>query len=159
VSDPDPLRPARLTRRRLLDALLATSAGALLVSIAYPVWRFLSPPRVAEPTTRQVEAGTVDDPEIREKGYKIVRFGAEPVILIRVGGDEFRAFAATCTHLDCIVEYQRAEKRIWCNCHGGEYDLRGRNVAGPPPRPLERFEVNRIARGPGEPATLVVSRA
>jgi cytochrome b6-f complex iron-sulfur subunit len=150
---------ARVTRRRLLDWMLGTSTGALLLSIAYPVVRFLSPPRVPEATTRRVEAGPVNDPELIERGFKIVRFGAEPVILIRVAEDDFRAFSATCTHLDCIVEYQRAERRIWCNCHNGEYDLTGRNVAGPPPRPLERYEVNRVARGPREPADLVVSRS
>lgn len=149
---------APVTRRRLLDWMLGTSAGALLVSMLYPIVRYLSPPRVPEATTRRVEAGAVDDPELVERGFKILRFGAEPVILIRLAEDDFRAFSATCTHLDCIVEYQQGKRRIWCNCHNGEYDLTGRNVAGPPPRPLERFEVNRVARGPGKPATLVVSR-
>jgi Rieske Fe-S protein len=150
--------PRLLSRRSLLDWMLGTSAGALLVSITYPVLRYLSPPRVPEATTRQVEAGPVNDPELLGRGFKIVRFGAEPVILIRVGEDDFRAFSATCTHLDCIVEYQRAERRIWCNCHGGQYDLTGRNVAGPPPRPLERYQVNRVARGPRQPDELVVTR-
>ncbi len=148
-----------LSRRSLLDWMLATSAGALVLSIAYPVMRYLSPPRVPEATTHQVDAGTVSDPEFSERGFKIVRFGGEPVLLVRVAEDDFRAFSATCTHLACIVEYQRAERRIWCNCHNGEYDLTGRNVAGPPPRPLERFEVNRVARGSGQPDALVVSRA
>jgi cytochrome b6-f complex iron-sulfur subunit len=151
-------RSPLLSRRSLLDWMLSTSAGALLVSIAYPVLRYLSPPRVPEATTRQVEAGAVDDPELMQRGFKIVRFGAEPVILIRVAQDDFRAFSATCTHLACIVEYQRAESRIWCNCHGGQYDLTGRNVAGPPPRPLERYDVNRVAREPGQPDGLVVTR-
>ena len=151
--------PRLLSRRSLLDWMLGTSAGALLLSIAYPVLRYLSPPRVPEATTRQVEAGAVNDPELLQRGFKIVRFGAEPVILIRAAEDDFRAFSATCTHLACIVEYQRAERRIWCNCHSGEYDLTGRNVAGPPPRPLERYEVNRVARGPGQPDALVVTRA
>jgi cytochrome b6-f complex iron-sulfur subunit len=154
---PVPRNP--LTRRRFLDWLLGSSAGALVLSIAYPVVRYLSPPRVPEATTRQVDAGPVNAPDLLERGFKIVRFGGEPVILIRVAEDDFRAFSATCTHLDCIVEYQRGPRRIWCNCHNGEYDLTGRNVAGPPPRPLERFEVNRVARSPGEPPTLVVSRA
>jgi cytochrome b6-f complex iron-sulfur subunit len=149
----------RFSRRRFLDWLLGTSAGALCLSIAYPVVRFLSPPRVPESTTRQVEAGPEDDPELLQRGFKILRFGADPVILVRVAEDDFRAFSATCTHLDCIVEYRPALQRIWCNCHNGQYDLTGRNVAGPPPRPLTRFEVNRVARGPGQPATLVVSRS
>jgi Rieske Fe-S protein len=157
--DTQPPGRGSVTRRRLLDWMLGTSTGALLLSIAYPLVRFLSPPRVPEATTRRVEAGPVNDPELIERGFKIVRFGAEPVILIRVAEDDFRAFSATCTHLDCIVEYQRAEQRIWCNCHNGQYDLTGRNVAGPPPRPLERYEVNRVARGPREPQALVVSRS
>jgi cytochrome b6-f complex iron-sulfur subunit len=156
-SDVEP--PRLLSRRSLLDWMLGTSAGALLHSNAYPVLRYLSPPRVPEATTREVEAGAVNDPELLQRGFKIVRFGAEPVILIRVAEDDFRAFSATCTHLACIVEYQLAERRIWCNCHSGHYDLTGVNVAGPPPRPLERYEVNRVARGPGQPDALVVTQA
>jgi len=30
---------------------------------------------------------------------------------------------------------------IWCACHNGKYDLNGRNVSGPPPRPLDEFKV------------------
>jgi Rieske Fe-S protein len=150
--------PRLVSRRSLLDWMLGTSAGALLLSIGYPVLRYLSPPRVPEATTRQVEAGAVNDPELLQRGFKIVRFGAEPVILVRVAEGDFRAFSATCTHLACIVEYQLAQQRIWCNCHGGHYDLTGRNVAGPPPRPLERYEVNLLVRGPGQPDALVVTR-
>jgi Rieske Fe-S protein len=32
--------------------------------------------------------------------------------------------------------------QIWCACHNGRYDLTGKNVAGPPPRPLEAFDVS-----------------
>ena len=55
---------------------------------------------------------------------------------------DFRAFSAVCTHLDCIVQYRKDLKQIWCACHNGHYDLRGVNIAGPPPRPLEEFNVN-----------------
>jgi cytochrome b6-f complex iron-sulfur subunit len=126
--------------------------------ILYPVARFLTPPDVAEATTDEMDAGTTNDPELLDRGYKILRFGSEPVILVRVAEDDYRAFSATCTHLDCIVEYQSDEKRFWCNCHSGEYDLTGRNVAGPPPKPLTPYEVNIASRGPGQPGTLVVSR-
>lgn len=147
------------SRRGFLDWFLGTSVGALAMMILYPVVRFLTPPHVAEATTHQVEAGTTSDPELLEKGYKIVRFGADPVILIRVAEDDYRAFTATCTHLDCIVEFQKDKKRIWCNCHGGEYDLTGRNVGGPPPRPLTPLKVNLVSVAQGRPRTIVVSRA
>jgi Rieske Fe-S protein len=147
------------SRRRFLNWFLGTSSGALLASIFYPVLRFISPPEVPEASTNQVEAGATNDPELLENGYKIIRFGVEPVILVRVADGDFRAFAGTCTHLDCIVEFQKDQKRIWCNCHNGEYNLHGQQVAGPPPKPLEPFQVDLVYKGTGEPQSIVVSRA
>jgi len=147
------------SRRRFLNWFLGTSSGALLASIFYPVLRFISPPEVPEASTNQVEAGATNDPELLENGYKIIRFGVEPVILVRAAEGDFRAFAGTCTHLDCIVEFQKDKKRIWCNCHNGEYNLHGQQVAGPPPKPLEPFQVDLVYKGAGEPQSIVVSRA
>lgn len=146
-------------RRRLLNWFLGTTAGALMASILYPLVKYVSPPEIPEATTNQVEAGPTNDPELLESGYKIVRFGVEPVILVRLSETEFRAFAGTCTHLDCIVEFQKGEKRLWCNCHNGEYDLHGQVVAGPPPKPLEAFQVDLVYKGPSQPQTIVVSKA
>ncbi len=147
----------QVNRRSLLNWFLGTSFGALLVSIVYPVLRYVTPPRIAEVSANEVEAGDVNDPELREKGFRIIRFGADPVILVRAADDKFLAFSATCTHLDCIVGFQKEQNRLWCNCHGGAYDLTGRNIAGPPPRPLEVYKVNLVTKGSG-PATIVVSR-
>lgn len=101
-------RTAGTSRRRLLNWFLGTSAGALVVSVVYPVLRFLSPPEIAEAPTNEVDAGPVNDPELLENGFKIVRFGQEPVILIRVDEGDYRAFSATCTHLACIVTTARS---------------------------------------------------
>lgn len=148
-----------LGRRRFLNWFLGTAAGAFLVSVLYPVLRFVSPPEVPEAAVAEMEAGSTDDPELAEKGFKIIRFGAEPVIVLRVSDNEYRAFTATCTHLDCVVEYRRDRHLIWCNCHNGQYDLTGQNVAGPPPRPLAAYKVHLVAKGSGRPATLVVGKA
>lgn len=50
-------------------------------------------------------------------------------------------FSAVCSHLGCLVNYQREKKEFICPCHGGKYDLSGRNIAGPPPAPLARFPI------------------
>ena len=144
-------------RRKLLNWFLGSSFGALIVSVIYPVLRYMTPPKIAEAQTNQVEAGQVNDPVLRDKGYKILRFGAEPVILVKAADNDFRAFSATCTHLDCIVGFQKEKSQIYCNCHGGCYDLTGRNVAGPPPRPLTPYKVNVVAKG-SEPGLIVVSK-
>jgi len=50
-------------------------------------------------------------------------------------------FSATCTHLGCLVNYKKEKHEFVCPCHGGRYDLTGRNIAGPPPDPLTRFPI------------------
>jgi len=148
-----------VVRRRFVNWLFGTAGGALFATVFYPVLRFVTPPDVPEATTNQVDAGPTNDPDLIDRGFKIVRFGAEPVLLVRVADDDYRAFSAVCTHLDCIVEYQKGNRRIFCNCHNGEYDLHGRHVSGPPPRALEEFNVDLVSGGRGQPATIMVSRA
>jgi len=150
---------SKSTRRRFTNWLLGTSTGALLAAVFYPVTKFLTPPERTEAATNQVEAGPVNDPAFLEKGFKIVSFGAEPVIVIRVGAEEFRAFTATCTHLSCIVEYHKDKELIWCNCHNGNFNLKGQVVGGPPPNPLTQYDVHLISESPALPKTVVVSRS
>jgi cytochrome b6-f complex iron-sulfur subunit len=50
-------------------------------------------------------------------------------------------FTATCSHLGCLVNYHKDKREFVCPCHGGRYDLAGRNIAGPPPAPLTRLPV------------------
>jgi Rieske Fe-S protein len=39
------------------------------------------------------------------------------------------------------------------------YDLAGQEVSGPPPRPLQAFQVDLVARGSGQARVVVVSKA
>ena len=55
------------------------------------------------------------------------------------------AFSRRCTDLGCLVSWSRERQQFLCPCHQGVYDKNGTNIAGPPPRPLDRFEV--IKRG------------
>jgi len=128
-----------VSRRRLLDALLSGGILAFLGSVVYPVVRYLTPPKVHEVVATSVVAATV--PELKPNSGKIFRFGSRPGILIRLPSGEFRAFSAVCTHLQCTVQYRSDMERIWCPCHNGQYDLAGKNVAGPPPSPLEAYDV------------------
>jgi Rieske Fe-S protein len=69
------------------------------------------------------------------------KIGSKPGILIRTADGEFKAFGATCTHLDCTVQYKTDEKLIWCACHNGKYDINGKNISGPPPAPLTPLNI------------------
>jgi len=131
----------------------------LLAAITYPVARYLSPPNQPEAATSEVQAGMTNDPDLVQKGFKIIRFGDQPVIVIKLSETDIRAFSAVCTHLACIVEFRKGQRDIFCNCHNGEYDLHGRNIAGPPPRPLIAYTVHILEKGAGQPGVVVVSRA
>lgn len=127
-------------RRRFLNYLLGTSFGATLLAIFYPIIRFITPPEVIEAAQNSVVAGKVS--ELAANSGKIFKFGNKPGLILRTSSGEVKAFSATCTHLDCIVQYQPESKQIWCACHNGQYNLNGQNVGGPPPRPLEEYTVN-----------------
>lgn len=132
--------PASPRRRSFLDVLLGASALATLGAIVYPIIRFMAPPQIVESAENSVVAAKVN--ELPPNTGKVFKFGNKPGILVRTASGELKAFSATCTHLDCIVQYRKDTKQIWCACHNGQYNLSGQNIGGPPPRPLEEFQVN-----------------
>jgi Rieske Fe-S protein len=129
-----------VVRRRFLNWMLGTGAGALSASILYPVARFLIPPEIEESGESQVTLPMMPR-EIARNSGQIFRFGSKPGIVIRTPEGELKAFDGMCTHLDCIVQYRDDISRIWCACHNGHYDLNGTNIEGPPPRPLQEYTV------------------
>lgn len=126
--------------RRVVNWLLGSSLGVLFVSIFYPIVKYLVPPKLAEPTTFSVTLPWKLE-ELKANSGRIFRFRSLPGILVKTSAGELRAFSAVCTHLQCTVQYREDRQDIWCACHNGVYDLNGKNVSGPPPRPLEPYKV------------------
>lgn len=133
--------PQLTSRRRFLDYLLGTSAVATLGAIVYPIIRFMAPPQIVEALQNSVVAAKLS--ELPPNSAKIFKFGSKPGLVVRTAAGELKAFSAVCTHLDCIVQYRTDTKQIWCACHNGQYNLNGENIGGPPPRPLEEYQVNK----------------
>ena len=129
-----------MNRRGFLEALTRLAATTLGGFVLYPVVRYLIPPPTPEAATRRVVAARKD--EIAPGTFKIFPFGGQPGLLIRTADGNYRAFSAVCTHLGCTVQYKPGQNAIWCACHNGMYDLEGRNISGPPPRPLEPYDVH-----------------
>src|SRR6516164_6329138 len=140
IQKEDGLTDIQTERRGLIRWLLGGGFVISLSSFLYPVFRFLNPPKVSEAAVNEVAAGKVE--ELKPNSSKIVKFGDNPVLLIRVNPTEWRAFSAVCTHLSCIVQYEPERTRIWCACHNGVYNLHGQVVSGPPPRPLQPYSVH-----------------
>jgi Rieske Fe-S protein len=132
----------KLDRRKFLNTLLSLSGVGGVLAVFYPILSFLNPPKSAEPEVNSIKAGLNN--EFQANSSKIIKFGRTPVILIKTEDNQYKALSAGCTHLDCIVQYKKDTKQILCACHNGIYDLNGRNVSGPPPRPLEQYDVKVI---------------
>ena len=126
-----------------MDWLLGTALGGFVVSVLYPVTRYVVPPPSSEAVTNAVTLNVAPG-DVPPNSGRIFKFGSEPGILIRTPGGDLRAFSAVCTHLQCTVQYRDDLQQIWCACHNGHYDLNGVNIAGPPPRPLERYGVRAL---------------
>ena len=69
-----------------------------------------------------------------------------PAIIIHTKDKGFIALSRVCTHLGCLVNYDKARQIFICPCHGGTFDLEGNVISGPPPRPLPRYAV-KVADG------------
>ena len=133
------------SRRHFLDLLLGASVLAWLASIAYPVIRYLKPLPNSGPTgpthlTREETA------KLEQNRFVITMVSGQRVIVLQPK-DQLVAFSAICTHEGCTVTYLLGQSIIWCPCHDGRYDLNGRVLSGPPPRPLPKYAVKRQPDG------------
>jgi Rieske Fe-S protein len=148
-----------ISRRFWLLTSLKAGIVATLAALFYPVALFLRP-RFA-PTSGAQEAvapyrlGDLK-PDAAGRWPAPFNFNDKPCLLVLSGDKEVRAFNAICTHTDCTVEFLPDKGVIYCACHGGTYDLSGRNISGPPPRPLEEYKVS--LRGDAGQEDIIVSR-
>ncbi len=134
-----------VSRRGFLNWVARGSILGMLASVLYPVVRFMMPPESGEANVSQVKLPFARaDIEADPKKSKTFRFGRSLGLIIVTETGELKALEATCTHLDCTVQHRPDLGIIWCSCHNGRYDLDGKNISGPPPRPLEQFVVDEI---------------
>lgn len=129
------------SRRGFVDWLLGSSVVAFFAAWLYPVGRYLVPPESPESSLLSVTLPVHPD-DLGANEARMFKFGNRPGVLLRTTAGELRAFSATCTHLGCTIQYRPELSQFMCACHNGRFDIYGRNVAGPPPRPLENFVVN-----------------
>lgn len=97
--------------------------------------------------------------EIPIGSAKMFRYPSEhdPCLLIRIDAATLVAYSQACTHLSCAVVPKVEEGVLYCPCHEGYFELTtGRNIAGPPPRPLPKIVLE--VRGDDVYATAVELR-
>lgn len=147
---------AEVTRREFCNFLFLTSSALFLGAAGFAgksVWDAQTEKQFAPlkiEGAKELQAGAALN--FRYPNEK------ESAILIRARDGKFYAYGQKCTHLSCPVYYSKPHDRLECPCHDGGFDVHdGRNLYGPPPRPLDKIEleihngevwaVNRTERG------------
>ena len=124
-----------MDRRRFLQGLLTVTGLTAVGSFVYPIFRFLSPASADDKGT-QIRVAKSDIPP---GGSKDILVHETPAIIINRPDQGFIVLSKVCTHLGCLVDYEPDKKRLLCPCHAGTYDLAGKVISGPPPKPLQTF--------------------
>ena len=151
-----PLRADTLSRRRFAAWGTAVSGALVSLTLGIPIIGYLVSPLFTrkDPLTER-RIGYILDLVDNQPARFVVRFPQnawltteeDHTVYVVRHGDQFNVFANTCTHMQCPVRFQAALGQFLCPCHGGLYDLHGRNVGGPPPKPLPRYTSRVDAQG------------
>jgi cytochrome b6-f complex iron-sulfur subunit len=126
-----------MKRRGFLKLLTSVLGLGALGAFAYPLFRFLLPIESGI-TAKKIIIAKRDIPLNSAKDLMI---GPTPAIVINSKERGFIAFSKVCTHLGCLVKYDKDRMQFICPCHAGIFDLEGNVVSGPPPSPLQKFAV------------------
>ncbi len=128
------------TRRDFLKWLSRAFLGLWALGGAGVIAAYVGSPEKREGGGRLVRIGALNDLRIGEA--KLVRHGVAPFFVIRTNETSVVALSAVCTHVRCILNYDRERRAIVCPCHDGRFDLKGNVLSGPPPRALPEYEVS-----------------
>lgn len=140
------LGETRHTRRGFLDLLLGLGASGWLASVFYPVFRFLTPLPSGGPGG-PVQLSPEQLQALEKERFVIVAAQGKRILVFQDAAARLRALDARCTHEGCTVKFVPGESVIWCACHNGRFDLDGRVISGPPPRPLAQYVAQQNAEG------------
>ncbi|GMV50279.1 Rieske (2Fe-2S) protein [Nitrospirales bacterium NOB] len=103
--------------------------------------QFLVPYR----TTRQTEAVLIGTESRIPMGEAVsMDLGGQKILVLKTE-EGVAAFSRRCTDLGCLVSWNRERQQFICPCHQGTFDKTGKNISGPPPRPLDRLDL--VKRG------------
>ena len=140
----DRIREDRLVTRRDYLRLLVTVSGGLLAGTAAVASGIFRRHGSGEAPPRRV----TDDIGPGESFAFSYPGDDDPAIGVRLEDGSLVAYSSVCTHLACAVLWIKESGDLECPCHDGLFDVRtGEVLAGPPPRPLPRVELEERSDG------------
>jgi Rieske Fe-S protein len=142
----------RIDRRGFLGLATWAIGGLISLMMGIPAIAYILGPALAKKedsdwvrlgSIKKVELGTPTLFKIKmehQTGW-IVDEETHSVYILTENGREFIAMSNICTHLGCRVRWIADREQFFCPCHVGVFDKQGLVISGPPPRPLDRYEL------------------
>jgi menaquinol-cytochrome c reductase iron-sulfur subunit len=144
----------KMSRRTFMR--LITSAIGVLISagMAIPAIAYIIGPSLSKTKENWIRLGSIDKVEpgtptlfkakIKRQSGWITSDEEISAYVFTEDGRTYVAMSNICTHLGCRVRWVADQEQFFCPCHVGIFDKEGNVVAGPPPRPLDRYQVQVI---------------
>jgi quinol---cytochrome c reductase iron-sulfur subunit, bacillus type len=140
-----------MNRRKLLEWFVKIASVLIVGLMSLPVLRFIFPGAQKQRGGDWYPLLKLDPDSFLEnvtqaRVRKVIRDGwlsdivEQYVWIVKKPDGQFLVLNSHCTHLGCLVSWNQESKAFLCPCHGGKFDESGNRIAGPPPRPLERYE-------------------
>lgn len=150
----------RAGRRRFFELVTPVLIAAIGLIVAIPGVGYVFAPLRRRGSSQGVrpglsDAGPLSDIPIGEwrfqsvevvhqDGWKKAR--VRHAIWVRrqnVGDEGITVLSSICPHLGCPINWDLDQSQFFCPCHGGIFAADGRQIGGPPPRPMDplSFEV------------------
>ncbi|MFN2197980.1 MAG: ubiquinol-cytochrome c reductase iron-sulfur subunit [Anaerolineales bacterium] len=143
----------KVNRQNFLKTAIAGIGGFITIGMAIPAIAYIIGPALQQNEQEEsIGLGPVSKVEIgeptlfkvavqRSTGW-ITNEEEISVYVYTENGRDFIALSNVCTHLGCRVRWITDQSEFFCPCHNGVFDKNGNVVSGPPPRPLDRYEVS-----------------
>jgi len=143
---------ASISRRNFLAIGTLSIGGVIGVGIGLPSLVYLVGPSLqANAVQEWIRIGSASKVEIgvptlykvkteRRVGWNVTEEELAVYVLTENGSD-FTAVSNICTHLGCRVRWIDGKDQFFCPCHNAVFAKNGEVVAGPPPKPLEKYPV------------------
>lgn len=142
----------QISRRSFLGLATWSIGGAISLGLGIPAIAYIVAPAFQKAQTQNwIRVGsknkvTLGEPtlfktKIERKTGWIVNEEELSIYILTENGRDFIAMSNICTHLGCRVRWIDDQQRFFCPCHNGVFDKDGKVISGPPPRPLNQYEV------------------
>lgn len=140
----------KVTRRDFMKVAIAGMGGVIAAAVGLPAIAYVVGPAGKQDTNTWIRLGVISKVELNnptlfkatvetQTGWINTQEEVSAYVLTE-NGQDFVVMSNVCTHLGCRIRWIPDLDGFYCPCHNGVFTKDGTVKAGPPPRPLDRFE-------------------